>query len=98
MTSIRGSNADSNVRGQWRAYDVTIVGAGFAGRYSAWRLLSPAAQHSPPIQQLIQVLCMPRHALELLEPDTDGAHAIFQLPAFAGVDPDYVKKGKGHGH
>ncbi len=22
----------------------------------------------------------------------------FQLPVFAGVHPDYVKKGKGHGH
>jgi monoamine oxidase len=34
-------------------YDITIVGAGMAGLYSAWRLLSPAAQQSPLIQQLI---------------------------------------------
>jgi lysine 2-monooxygenase len=35
-------------------YDITIVGAGMAGLYSAWRLLSPAALHSKSIQQLIQ--------------------------------------------
>src|SRR5262249_56878875 len=34
-------------------YDITIVGAGMAGLYSAWRLLSPDAQQSPLIQQLI---------------------------------------------
>jgi hypothetical protein len=34
-------------------YDITIVGAGMAGLYSAWRLLSPAALQSPVIQQLI---------------------------------------------
>ncbi len=35
-------------------YDIAIMGAGLAGLYSAWRLLSPAAQQSPLIQQLIQ--------------------------------------------
>jgi monoamine oxidase len=35
-------------------YDVTIVGAGMAGLYAAWRLLSPAAKRSPVIQELIR--------------------------------------------
>jgi lysine 2-monooxygenase len=35
-------------------FDITIVGAGMAGLYSAWRLLDPGAQQqSPLIQQLI---------------------------------------------
>jgi cation diffusion facilitator CzcD-associated flavoprotein CzcO len=39
--------------GNGGAYDITIVGAGISGLYTAWRLLSPEAQQSPLIQQLI---------------------------------------------
>jgi hypothetical protein len=35
-------------------FDVTIAGAGIAGLYTAWRLVSSAAQQSPLLRELAQ--------------------------------------------
>jgi lysine 2-monooxygenase len=66
-------------------YDITIVGAGMAGLYSAWRLLSPAALQSPLIQQLIQENGTGQLQLCLLEQsDRVGG----RLDSYTFHDPD----------